>query len=87
MNTANNKINDKDPIAAAIAFRDMVDERLTKIQAILNCLLAAWDSPVTLDLDTIYNTLWLMHDYVQEITGLKGHLNSTLNSTKEECYE
>ncbi len=77
-----NAVNDKNSIAASLAFRDMVDERLTKIQAILNCLLAAWDSPVTLDLDTIYNTLWLMQDYLQEITILKG-----FNSTKEECYE
>jgi len=82
-----NAVNDKNSITTSLAFRDMVDERLTKIQAILNCLLAAWDSPVTLDMDTIYNTLWLMQDYLQEITTLKGHLNSTLNSTKEECYE
>ncbi len=82
MNTIDNTINNESSAISPLAFRDMVDERLTKIQAILNCLLAAWDSPVTLDLDTIYNTLWLMQDYLQEITTLKG-----FNSTKEECYE
>ena len=51
-----------------LKLQDIIDERLTKTKAILNCLLAAWDSCSTLDQDTIYNTIWAAHDYLQEIT-------------------
>lgn len=50
-----------------LEFRDMVDENLTKTKAILDCLLAAWDSQIALDQETIYNIIWSAHDYLQEI--------------------
>jgi hypothetical protein len=54
-------------INSSLAFQDIIDERLTKTKAILSCLLTAWDNCSTLDRDTIYNTLWSIDDYLQEI--------------------
>jgi len=50
-----------------LELQDIIDERITKIKAILNCLLTAWDNCATLDRDTIYNTLWSIDDYLREI--------------------
>ena len=52
--------------------KDIIDENLTKTKAILDCLLASWDSEVTIDRNTIYNTIWSACDYLQEIIDRKG---------------
>jgi len=52
---------------ANLKLQDVIDEHLTKTHAILNCLLAAWDSNHHIDKDTIFNALWSMEDHLQEI--------------------
>jgi len=60
-----------------LELQDIIDEKLTKTKAILDCLLAAWDSQIQLDQDTIYNTIWSAHDYLQEIieAGVKSRVD------------
>jgi len=52
---------------AKLELQDIMDEHLTKTHAILNCLLAAWDSDHHIDQDTIFHALWSMDDHLQEI--------------------
>lgn len=59
--------NNNHPISPQLNLQDIIEERLTKMHAISSCLLAAWDSQIQLDQDTIYNTIWSIHDYLQEI--------------------
>ncbi|MGD9109178.1 MAG: hypothetical protein PVI75_08485 [Gammaproteobacteria bacterium] len=52
---------------ASLELQDIIDEHLTKTHAILNCLLAAWNSDHYIDQDTIFHALWSMDDHLQEI--------------------
>jgi hypothetical protein len=51
-----------------IELQDIIDEKIPKIRAILNCLLTSMDHCPTLDYNTIYNTLWSIDDDLREIT-------------------
>ena len=51
--------------------QDAVDERITKIGAIINCLLATNDPVAAIDAKTIYNSLWKIRDYFFEINELR----------------
>ncbi|MGD9152292.1 MAG: hypothetical protein PVG30_01360 [Gammaproteobacteria bacterium] len=50
-----------------LELQDIIDENLTKAKATLDCLLAAEDSQVELDKETIYNAVWSARDNLQEI--------------------
>ena len=47
--------------------QDAIDERLTKIEAVINCLMATSDSFAEPGHKTIYNLIWLVDDYIDEI--------------------
>jgi len=55
-----------------LKLQDLIEENIAKTKAILDCLLAAWDSQIELDQDTIYKTIWSAHDYLREITEFEG---------------
>jgi hypothetical protein len=57
-----------------IKLQDIIDERLTKIKAILDCLLAAEDSQIEIDRKTIYDTIWTAHDFLRDIIESKDAL-------------
>ena len=52
---------------ANLQVQDVIDERIPKIRAVLNCLLTAWDNCSDLDRDTIYNVLWSIDDDLREL--------------------
>jgi len=52
---------------AKLELQDIIDERITKTEAILDCLLAVEDSQIALDRKTIYNTIWAAHDLLREV--------------------
>lgn len=56
---------------AKLELQDIIDERITKTKAILDCLLAAEDSQIALDHETVFNTIWAAHDLLREIVESK----------------
>ncbi|MGD9153724.1 MAG: hypothetical protein PVG30_08775 [Gammaproteobacteria bacterium] len=50
-----------------LELQDLIDEKIPKMRAVLNCLLTSMDHCPTLDYDTIYNTLWSIDDDLWEI--------------------
>ncbi|MGD9107598.1 MAG: hypothetical protein PVI75_00300 [Gammaproteobacteria bacterium] len=69
-------INDKNSIVSHLWLQDVIDENLTKAKATLDCLLAAEDSNVVLDRETIFNAVWSARDSLQEIATYKASLNN-----------
>jgi len=67
-------INEKKSIVSHLWLQDVIDENLTKAKATLDCLLAAEDSLVELDKETIYNAVWSARDNLQEIVQYKAAL-------------
>lgn len=67
-----------------LKLQDIIDERIIKMKAILNCLLTAWDNYATLDQDTIYNTLWSIDDYLREIIEYKNEFERGASKTNKE---
>jgi len=59
------------PLVSGLDLKDAIDERLTKIDAITNCLMATRDGFIEPSRETIYNLIWLVDDYVDEIRLLR----------------
>jgi hypothetical protein len=69
-------INNTNTIVSHLWLQDVIDENLTKAKATLDCLLAAEDSNVVLDRETIFNAVWSARDSLQEIETYKASLNN-----------
>lgn len=67
-------INEKTSIVSHLWLQDVIDENLAKAKATLDCLLAAEDSQVELDKETIFNAVWSARDNLQEIVKYKASL-------------
>ncbi|MGD9109259.1 MAG: hypothetical protein PVI75_08895 [Gammaproteobacteria bacterium] len=52
---------------ANIKLQDVTEECVAKAKATLDCLLAAEDSQIELDKETIFNAVWSARDNLQEI--------------------
>jgi hypothetical protein len=59
------------PLVSGLDLKDAIDERLTKIEAVTNCLMATRDGYIEPSRETIYNLIWLVDDYVDEIRLLR----------------
>jgi hypothetical protein len=66
-NMSMSTINNTNTIVSHLWLQDVIDENLTKAKATLDCLLAAEDSNVVLDRETIFNAVWSARDSLQEI--------------------
>jgi len=55
------------PSLSKLDFKDAIDERNIKILALLNCLTVTHDAMIKIDRETIYNTIWIIRDFLDEI--------------------
>ncbi len=62
------------PSVTNLDLQDAIDERLTKIEAVTNCLMATRDSFAEPSHKTIYDLIWLVDDYLDEIRLLQKKL-------------
>lgn len=60
-------INEASSVVSHLWLQDVIDENLAKAKATLDCLLAAEDSQVELDKETIFNAVWSARDILQVI--------------------
>lgn len=59
-----------------LELQDIIDERITKTKAVLDCILAAGDSDIAPDQKTLLDAVWLARDSLQEIAVYKASLNN-----------
>ena len=62
------------PSVTDLDLKDAIDESFLKIKAITVCLLATRDGINELDQETMYNLIWLVDDYLDEIDLLRNKL-------------
>ncbi|MGD9107686.1 MAG: hypothetical protein PVI75_00760 [Gammaproteobacteria bacterium] len=55
------------PSLSELDLQDAIDERFIKIQAIISGLLATQEGELELDRDTIYQMIWAIQDFTDEI--------------------
>ena len=56
---------------SALERKDAINERMSKIKAIISCLLAATDSPLELSREVVNDVAWAVSDYLDEIFAIK----------------
>lgn len=67
------------PTLNLLNIKDAIDERLSKIKGILNCLMFAnLQNEEELDNDSTYHALWAMDGFLEEISCLKQKLDETI---------
>lgn len=62
--------------------KDAIDERISKLKGILNCLMFAMEfvqSDDELDNESAYHALWTMDGFVEEINCLKNKMDTMVN--------
>lgn len=67
------------PALSLLNIKDAIDERLSKIKGILNCLMFANIQEEELDVDSTYHALWAMDGFLEEISCLKRKLDEIVN--------
>ena len=63
------------PSVSDLDLTDAIDERLTRIESITNCLMATRDGLIELKRETIYNLIWLVAECLTEIRSLQHELS------------
>lgn len=66
-----NNIFQLKPLISDLDIKDAIDERLIKMEAIVNCLLATRDSAVEFNTNTLYEVIWAISDFFDEINLLQ----------------
>lgn len=62
------------PQASDIDIQDAIDERLVKMEAVFNCLLAAREAKSELNSCVIYDVIWTICDFLDEVNLLRNWL-------------
>lgn len=55
------------PSLSELDLQDAIDERFIKIQTIISSLLATQEGELELDRDIIYQMVWIIQDFTDEI--------------------
>lgn len=63
------------PSADDLDIKDAIDERLSKAQAIISCFMANNTSDMELPRNKIFDTIWAVDDYLNEIEYLNNCLS------------
>lgn len=58
------------PSLSTLDLQDAINERFTKVRIIVNCLVAAQDGALELDRGTIYQIIWIVKGFFDEIETL-----------------